>query len=395
MYELRFADSLAGIHASDWNALVDPNDPFTDYRFLRALETSACVGPHTGWLPNYVLAYAEDRLRGAIPLYIKGDSYGEFIFDWAWADAAMANGISYYPKLVVAVPFTPAAGNRILVGAEDDSRAEIIDALVGGVMQVAEEQSVSSLHFLFCREDEQKVLSEKFDLMPRLTHQFHWDDQGYQSFDDYLGALRNSARKNVRRERKKAAASGLKIEILSGRELSDIQWRALYTFYLDTTGRKWGSAYLNERFFARELREGLVDNVVATFASRDDTPVAGALFFRKGKHLYGRYWGTLESHDALHFELCYYLPIEYCIAEGLRHYEAGAQGAHKLRRGMMPCPTYSAHWLRHPGLRGAVDHYLDGERDAIGEEMKYLGGYGPFKREGKGSDSKRPNEENG
>lgn len=382
MLKVRFAESLAAIEPQDWNALIDGNDPFTDYRFLRALETSGCVGPNTGWLPNYVLAYEEDSLRGAIPLYLKGDSYGEFIFDWAWADAAMANGISYYPKLVAAVPYTPAAGNRILTAANDAARDQIAEALIGGVMKVAETHRVSSLHVLFCREEEQQYLQQRFELLPRLTHQFHWDNQDYGSFDDYLGALRNSARKNVRRERKKAAASGLTIQILPGRELTDAHWNALYAFYLDTTGRKWGSAYLNERFFAKELRQDLVEQVVATFACRDDTPVAGALFFRKGKHLYGRYWGTLEEHDALHFELCYYLPIEYCIAEGLSHYEAGAQGSHKLRRGMMPCPTYSAHWLAHPGLSGAVAHYLETERSAIAQEMNYLSGYGPFKKGG-------------
>lgn len=383
---LEVVSEITDVPAEEWDALAGDDNPFVEHAFLRALEDSGSVGAaeqgadrDTGWIPLH-LALRDDAgvLRGAMPLYLKTDSYGEYIFDWGWADAAMRAGLPYYPKLVCAVPFTPATGPRLL--SSDDDRDAVGPALLAGARGLAKRLGCSSTHLLFCGKDEQR-LAEDQGYLPRLTCQFHWQNDGYESFDDLLSTFRSSARKAVRRERRRARESGLRLELKTGEELNDREWDALYAFYRDTTSRKWGQAYLNRRFF--ELaRERLADRVLVSLASDGDQPVAGALCFRKGAHVYGRYWGCLDSYDMLHFELCYYLPIERCIAEGWRRFEAGAQGVHKLKRGLLPTPIYSAHHIEHPGLRRAVSRHLIVEEHAQQHEMQLLAGHSPFRRDG-------------
>lgn len=372
-------DSLAAVKSGEWDALVGPDDPFTEHRFLRALEDSHSVGERTGWYPRHLLL--RDRsgtLVGALPLYLKDNSYGEYIFDWGWADAALSAGIPYYPKLVAAVPFTPVTGQRLLVPTGEE-RGEIQAALLVSLQELAEQLDVSSAHLLFVT-DEERALLERFPAyLPRLTYQFRWDNVGYASFGEYLGTFRNATRKSVRRERQRVAESGLAIHTLRGEELCDAHWDALYAFYHDTTGRKWGQRYLTRRFFEL-LRERLADRVVVTLALEGQRAVAGALSFHKGACLYGRYWGCLESYDGLHFELCYYRPIELCIERGYTRFEAGAQGAHKLKRGLLPQPTHSAHLLRSRALHQAVARYLTQEARATRQEMAHLAEHGPFRR---------------
>jgi predicted N-acyltransferase len=381
---LEVLTAIDEVPAAEWDALAGDDNPFVEHAFLHALEASGSVGAgeaDTGWTPLH-LTLRDDRgaLRGAMPLYLKTDSYGEYIFDWGWADAAMRAGLAYYPKLVCAVPFTPATGPRLLV-SDDAGRDRVASALLSGARTLEQRLGCSSTHLLFCTEGEQR-LAEEQGFLTRLTCQFHWDNDGYESFDDFLSTFRSSARKAVRRERRRARESGLQIELKAGHELTDDEWDAMYAFYRDTTSRKWGQAYLNRRFF--ELaRERLPDRVLVSLAKDGDRPVAGALCFRKGAHVYGRYWGCLESYDMLHFELCYYLPIERCIAEGWRRFEAGAQGVHKLKRGLMPRPIYSAHHIDHAGLRRAVSRHLLIEGHSQQQEMKLLEQHSPFRRDAK------------
>ena len=370
---------LSTVSPAEWDALAPADNPFLDHAFLRALETSGSVGERTGWLPAHVLVRRAGALVGAAPLYVKTHSYGEYIFDWGWADAAERAGLRYYPKLVSAIPHTPATGRRLLVegGATD---GPVLGALVAGIRDLADTAHASSIHVLFLTREEREALASGHGLLPRLTYQFHWHNRGYGSFDDFLSSLRSVARKQIRRERRGAADSGLRLRTLSGPELEDRDWEAIYAFYLDTARRRGAIPYLTRSFF-QEVRRTLPHRVVATMAHDGDAPVAAALSFRKGAHLYGRYWGCSTACDFLHFELCYYRPIELCIAEGMTLFEAGAQGEHKLKRGFLPEPTYSAHWLRHDGLSEAVAAYLEQEARATEGEMRWLAGHGPFRRE--------------
>lgn len=368
---------LAALSAAEWDALVPDNDPFTEHAFLSALEESGCVGEDAGWQPVHLVLRDARGLRAAMPLYLKTNSFGEYIFDWGWAEAAQSAGLSYYPKLVSAVPFTPVTGRRVLTRPLDD-RPRLVAALTAAARQLADKLDCSSAHLLFCQPDEREG-AEAEGYLRRLTYQFHWDNRGYRDFDDYLATFRHSARKAVRRERRRAAESGLQFSVRRGTELDDRSWAAFYAFYRDTTGRKWGQAYLNGAFFEL-LRERFAERVWVTLASADGSPVAGALCFQKGDSLYGRYWGCQESFDALHFELCYYQPIEQCIAEGWQRFEAGAQGTHKLKRGLLPNATHSAHYLVHPGLRRAVRRHLAFEARAASEEMRLLAAHGPHRR---------------
>ena len=375
--------ALSGVPAAEWDTLAGADDPFVEHAFLAALETSGSVGPGTGWSPAHVIARRRGRLEGAVPFYVKTDSYGEYIFDWGWASASQRAGISYYPKLVSSIPFTPATGRRLLVldGLEADAGRQVAGALVLGMRTIADRIDASSIHVLFSSAEERAFLCDpalRFE--PRLTYQYHWTNEGYGSFDDYLAAFRSSSRKEVRRERRKAAASGLALRTVRGTELTDAEWAALYAFYRDTTGRKGAIPYLTPRFF-EEIRRTLPERVVVGLASRPDgSPVAAALAFQKGRNLFGRYWGCLEDHEALHFELCYYRLIEFAIEHGLARFEAGAQGEHKIRRGLLPSPTFSAHWLRHPGLAEAVADHLPREAEMHEREMELLARHTPFKR---------------
>ncbi|MGD8862542.1 MAG: GNAT family N-acetyltransferase [Myxococcales bacterium] len=369
---------ISEIAASEWDALAGADDPFIEHAFLRALETSGSVGDGTGWHPAHVAVRRQGRLVGALPLYVKLHSYGEYIFDWGWAGAAERAGIRYYPKLVSMVPFTPATGTHLLLDPEEDER-EVVRALLAGVEAAREQVQASSAHFLFVNARERDLLVEVGELMPRLTSQFHFHNQGYASFDDLLSRFRSSLRKQVRRERRQAAESGLELRVLEGTELGDVEWDALMGFYFDTCHRRGSGPYLTRRFFD-DLRRTHAHRVVAALGYRAGQPVAGTLNFQKGKHLYGRYWGCSEEHEGVHFELCYYRLIERAIDQNLERFEAGAQGAHKLRRGLMPAAIHSAHFIADPRLSAAVAEFLPREADAMRQEMAELSMHGPFRR---------------
>jgi predicted N-acyltransferase len=375
---LEFVSQLETIAAADWDAMAGPDDPFVEHAFLLALEQSGSVGEGTGWLPLHVVARADGRLVGALPLYVKLHSYGEYIFDWRWAAAAERAGLRYYPKLVAMVPFTPATGTRVLC-APDADQAELTRALVRGALGAREETGASSLHVLFLSEEERARLAPIAQLMPRETVQFHWRNDGYASFDDYLERFRAPLRKQVRRERRQVAEAGLEVRVLPGPELAERDWQALYAFYVGTCERRGSGPYLTREFFEL-LRAAHARRVLAVIAYRRGKPIAGALNFQKGAHLYGRYWGCSEEHPALHFECCYYRLIEHAIEHGMRRFEAGAQGTHKLRRGLMPVAIHSVHEMGHPALRDALASYLPREIDATRAEIAQLAMHGPFKR---------------
>jgi len=369
---------LGEVDAAAWNAIAGDNDPFSEHAFLRAIETSESVGGRSGWTPCHVLVWQSSRLIGALPLYAKQHSYGEYIFDWSWASAAERAGLRYYPKLVSMVPFTPATGTRLLIAADVD-RDLVVPALLRGVSTMVEKIRASSVHLLFLNSDELQSVRAHGEFMERASSQFHWDNPGYRDFDDYLDRFRSALRKQVRRERREAQSHGLDIRLLTGAELGERDWDALCGFYRDTCLRKGSGPYLTDRFF-HDIARAHASRVVAVIAYEGQKPVAGTLNFQKGKHLYGRYWGSVADLPSLHFELCYYRLIEHAIAHGLTHFEAGAQGEHKLRRGLLPVEIHSAHWIAHRGLSEAIAEYLPREAAAVRRELASLSDHGPFHR---------------
>lgn len=376
---IKVVDSLSGVSAAAWDACAGTADPFVGHAFLSILEESGTVCPDTGWLPQHLLI--EDgggALRACAPLYLKSHSYGEFVFDWSWADAFERAGRSYYPKLQAAVPFTPVTGPRLLVREGDTE--ELKDALISGMVQLADRLGVSSLHVTFPSEAEWRRLGEA-GMLQRVGHQFHWTNDGYATFDDFLGALMSRKRKAIRKERQAVVDAGIEMRVLTGSELTEDHWDAFYAFYRNTSDRKWGPTYLNRTFFAL-LHETMAERIALVLAYRDDRPIAGALNLIGGDTLYGRYWGGLERDKFLHFETCYYQAIDFAIARGLRRVEAGAQGPHKVQRGYLPVPTYSAHWIADAGLRGAVARFLDEERRVETMERAHLAEGSPFRESG-------------
>lgn len=374
----RLLDRIAAIGETDWNRCAGTANPFVSYAFLDALEESGCVGAETGWLPQHLaLTNAEGRLEGVMPLYLKSHSQGEYVFDHGWAEAFMRAGGRYYPKLQCCSPFSPVTGPRLLTAPGADI-ADTRKALASAAVQAVQELDVSSLHVTFPTEDEWKLMGEVGFLL-RIDQQFHWHNGGYGAFDDFLSALTARKRKAIRRERRDALANGISVEIMSGKDIRECHWDAFYAFYMDTGMRKWGRPYLNREFFSL-LGARLPDAVVLMMAKREGRYVAGALNFKGADTLYGRYWGAVEHHPFLHFELCYYQAIDYAIVHGLRTVEAGAQGPHKIARGYLPTPTFSAHWIAHPGLRDAIADFLNRERQLITADMASLGDYGPFKQ---------------
>ena len=382
--EIQLLGSLTQIAAGEWDACAcpealdggRPNDPFTTHRFLSALEDSGSVGRGTGWQPQYLTAYLDGQLIACAPMYAKSHSQGEYIFDHNWAQAFEQAGGRYYPKLQMAVPFTPVTGRRLLVRRGFEGTGQ--SALVQGAVQLAVNNKVSSLHVTFCTADEAKA-GAQMGLMPRLTQQFHWLNQGYQDFDGFLASLSSRKRKNIRKERAQAQGFGGEIELLTGADLRPEHWDAFWQFYQDTGARKWGSPYLTRAFFDI-AQDTMADDMALILARRDGRYVAGALNFIGRDMLYGRYWGCTEHHPCLHFELCYYQAMDLAIAMGLARIEAGAQGEHKLARGYLPTQTHSLHWLGDPGFADAVARYLDAERAAVEEEIEFLTDYGPFKK---------------
>lgn len=377
-------DALAQIGPEAWDACAcpeaasggRPNAPFTTYRFLKALEDSRSVGVGSGWQPHYMTAEAEGQIIACAPLYLKSHSQGEYIFDHNWADAYERAGGRYYPKLQVAVPFTPVTGRRLLVrpGFEEIGRA----ALVQGAVETAGRNALSSLHLTFCTEDEARA-GAAMGLMARKTQQYHWVNRGYGDFDAYLADLSSRKRKTIRKERARAQAFGGEIEMLTGDQIKPHHWDAIWAFYQDTGARKWGTPYLTRAFFDL-AHERLRDDILLVLAHREGRVVAGAMNLIGASALYGRYWGCTEDHPCLHFELCYYQAMDFAIAQGLDRVEAGAQGEHKLARGYLPVGTHSLHWLRDEGFSEAVAHYLEAERAAVDEDIEILTGYGPFRK---------------
>ncbi len=367
------------VAAADWDACAGPSNPFVGHAFLAALEVSGSAATQSGWAPRHVVV--EDgggRVLAVAPLYLKTHSYGEYVFDWAWADAYHRAGGRYYPKLLSAVPFTPVTGPRLLV--RPGAPPEAADALITGMVRLAERLGLSSLHVNFPTEAEWRLLGAHGFLL-RVGEQFHWQNTGYADFEDFLGTLSARKRKAIRRERRTVAESGVRLRTLTGDAIGDEHWEAFYGFYRDTVGRKWAHGYLSRAFF-RELHRTMADRVVLVMAEDDGRPVGGALHLLGDDALYGRYWGCVEDHRFLHFEACYYRAIDFAIERGLKRVEAGAQGPHKIQRGYLPCRTYSAHWIADPGFRDAVARYLDEEREAVDDQIRDLEAYSPFRREG-------------
>jgi len=376
---VRVVERLAEVPAAEWDACAGGDNPFLSHAFLEALEASGSATAETGWLPQHLLVEdAEGRLIGAAPLYLKSHSYGEYVFDHGWAQAYERAGGRYYPKLQSAVPFTPVTGPRLLVRAGASSAVE--DTLIAALLEIARAHKVSSLHVTFPPRAQWERLGEA-GFLRRTGQQFHWENRDYASFEEFLEALNSRKRKQIRRERRDALAGGLEIETLTEGALEPRHWDAFYRFYRSTTDRKWGDAYLTREFFDL-LHERLAGRAVLMLARKGKRYVAGALNLLGRDALYGRNWGCVGDFPFLHFELCYYRALDFAIERGLKRVEAGAQGAHKIQRGYLPTPTYSAHWIEDAGFRAAVEKFLAREREAVAAEMEELGTeLSPFRRE--------------
>jgi predicted N-acyltransferase len=372
---LKLVQGIAGVDPADWDACAGPNQPFLSHAFLSALEESGSATAETGWLPLHAILEADGRLLACAPMYLKSHSYGEYVFDWGWAEAYERAGGRYYPKLQVAVPFTPVPGPRLLV--REDARATR-PALIEGLVGAARQLGVSSLHVTFCREDEARELGAA-GLLQRQGTQYHWHNRGYRDFQDFLDGLKSSRRKTIRKERARVGEQGVEIQALTGAEITPAIWDVFYPFYLSTVDKRWGSAYLSKRFF-RQLSARMPERVVLVMARHGGRYVAGALNLLGADALYGRIWGCCQEFDFLHFEACYYAAIDFAIQNGLARVEAGAQGRHKLQRGYEPVPTWSAHWIRDPGLRGAVERFLVQERRAVAAEAEELRELLPYRQ---------------
>ena len=374
--------SIAEIGAADWDLCACPEaaggravDPFTTYRFLHALEVSGSVGPGTGWGPHHIAIREKGEIRAVMPLYVKSHSQGEYIFDFNWADAWQRAGGTYYPKLQSAVPFTPATGRRFLCR---DGFTEGQAYLASALIQIAQNNDLSSLHITFCTGEE-AAAGKDLGLMPRLSQQYHWHDRGFGDFDGFLAALSSHKRKMIKRERRVAQDFGGGIVCLTGEEITPDLWDFVWAFYQDTGSRKWGTPYLTRAFFDA-LHDTMRDDILLVLAMNHGQPVAGALNFIGRDTLYGRYWGCLAEHPFLHFEICYYQAIDWALRHGLSRVEAGAQGEHKLARGYLPVATHSLHWIADPNFRRAVGDFLLAETEAVGEDIEVLTQYGPFHR---------------
>ncbi|OIQ74390.1 hypothetical protein GALL_439590 [mine drainage metagenome] len=381
--EITVLSLVTEIEQKDWDACACPEaatgrpiDPFTTYRFLSALERSKSVGGRSGWRSRPLVARRAGEVIAVAPLYAKSHSQGEYIFDFNWAQAYENAGGHYYPKLQMAVPFTPATGRRFLTRPDSVDAGQA--ALVQAAVQLAAEGGMSSLHITFCTEAE-ATAGVAMGLMHRVTQQFHWQNPGYRDFPAFLDSLASRKRKAIRKERETAQGFGGTIHALTGDAIQPEHWDAFWRFYQDTGARKWGTPYLTRAFFD-EMHATMRDDILLIMAERQGQWVAGALNFIGRDTLYGRYWGSIEEHPCLHFELCYYQAIDYALAHGLARVEAGAQGEHKLARGYLPTPVHSLHWIADAGFRKAIARYLEAERNAVDEEIEVLTTYAPFRK---------------
>jgi len=369
---------LADIPAADWAALDTADNPFLAHAFLDALEAEGCVGGDTGWTPRHlVLRDGAGQLIGAVPRYEKAHSWGEFIFDWSWAQSYARAGLAYYPKQLAAVPFTPVTGPRLLARPGPDAAATR-DILARLLHETAARDGVSGVHANFTTAEDQAALEEA-GFLRRNDCRFMWRNQGYRDFDDFLDGFRSDKRKKLRRERRRVLEAGIILRNLRGEDIDDALWREIFGFSERTFLRHGNAHYLNATFLARVARR-MPGTVVVTLAERAGEPLAAAIFFQGGNSLFGRYWGASGHEDCLHFEACYYQGIEHCIAQGLELFDPGTQGEHKLARGFAPVLTRSAHWLAHDGFRAAVERYLERERAAIGEYVAAAAAHLPFQR---------------
>lgn len=380
--KIRTLESLGEIPSSQWNALVQDGNPFLRHEFLSALEHHRCVGERTGWLPRHLACFDDQgQLLGAAPLYIKSNSYGEFVFDWGWAEAYRRHGLPYYPKLVSAIPFTPATGQRLLL-APSAQRPAIARALIEHALEETRELGCSSLHWLFTTPEDMGPLLAQ-GLISRLGCQFHWHNPGYRDFQDFLDTLTAKKRKNIKRERRLVQEAGLELQILRGTEASETQWRSLHAFYCSTFHRLGGMPTLTLPFF-QEIATTMGEQILLVLAREGHRAVAGAISFQSETTLYGRHWGCRADYDSLHFEACYYQGIDYCIRHGLQRFEPGAQGEHKISRGFLPVLTRSAHWLVHTGFREAVADFLRRETPAVEDYARELAQHSPYREQRSG-----------
>ena len=380
---VKLVPGLRDIEAAAWDGCANPvpatYNPFVSHAFLKALEDAGCVGPGTGWLPRHLVLHDEcSSVAGVAPCYVKSHSQGEYVFDHGWADAYAQAGGRYYPKLQIAVPFTPVPGPRLLVRPGAAAAANE-HTLAAAAIEVARQNGLSSVHLTFADKSAQERLAA-LGYLARTGQQFHWHNQGYKTFEDFLGTFASRKRKAVRKERLEALAPGITIEHFKGREIAGSHWDAFFEFYMDTASRKWGRPYLNRKFFSH-LGQAMPERCLLMLAKREGKHIAGALNMIGGDCLYGRYWGATEQHPSLHFEVCYYQAIEYAITHGLARVEAGAQGEHKLARGYLPVETYSAHWIADTSLKRAVERFLRQERQLVVESNAELTEMGPYRRE--------------
>jgi predicted N-acyltransferase len=376
--EARFLSSITQIPSADWNRLSGIDYPFLRHEFLSALEQSGSSDADSGWQPCHLTIYRDNALIALMPLYLKSHSYGEYVFDWSWADAWRQHGLDYYPKLVTAIPFTPATGPRLCMAVEEN-RPQLLKAMLAAVEQFANQQQLSSWHLLFPEREDAKVLAEQGTSL-RLASQFHWFNRGYSDFDDFLAGFNSRKRKNLRRERRRVAEQGISLQRREGADITSTDWENFYRFYQTTYAKRSGhGGYLNREFF-QQIGTAMPEHCVMIMAYLDGAAIAGSLCFRSSDTLYGRYWGCDEELDCLHFEACYYQGIDYCIEQGLQRFDPGAQGEHKIQRGFEPVPTWSNHWISDPQFAEAIADFTRREVPHIEAYISQASGYLPFKQ---------------
>lgn len=377
-YQFRFLSSIGEIDSRDWNRLAGRASPFLRHEFLWALENTGCTIEATGWQPWHLAVWDKQQdLAALVPLYRKNNSYGEYVFDWSWADAYRTHGIPYYPKLLTAIPFTPSVGPRFLV-REDLEKEAVIPLLVNFIRQHAEDKKISSWHVLFPTEAESETLA-KNGMLTREGTQFHWFNRGYSCFDDFLNALSSRKRKNIRKERHSVSDQGISFSIVEGADVTQKQWKHFYVFYQSTYMVRGMQGYLSEEFFL-EIGKTMPENLFLVQATLGEQVIAGALFFRDDRRVFGRYWGSLEEYQFLHFETCFYQGIDYCIRHRLAQFDAGAQGEHKIQRGFEPIRTVSNHWIGQSEFANAIEEFLDQEQIHVQRYRQEASKLLPFKK---------------
>lgn len=376
MLELKIHTQISAIGRDCWNRLCGTDYPFLRYDFLHALEESASVSPKTGWQPLHLVVERQNQAIAVMPLYLKTHSYGEYVFDWSWADAYQRHGLDYYPKLVTAIPFTPATGPRI---GSNESTTTLLPVFLNAIEQLAQRFDASSWHSLFIDSDLRQSMAAS-NLTLRLGTQYHWFNEAFDSFEHFLEKFASRKRKNIRRERQKVADHQISLRRIEGADITPELLDTFYAFYQNTYLKRGRTGYLTPAFF-QLLHQTMPEQLLLVIAEKDGQPVAGALSLKSSSTLYGRYWGCKDDYDSLHFETCYYQGIEYCIEQGLKRFDPGAQGEHKIQRGFQPIETWSGHWIRHPGFAEAIDKAMEQERAAMRDQINELTRWLPFRKD--------------